>query len=79
MLFLCDVDLGQNVPSTWKAALDLLKMNYTNSLVISSSAEILKDIVPGHCHRTWGKIRNFEYLIYFYLLSFPVTGPAFTS
>jgi hypothetical protein len=39
--FLCEVDVGQAVPSSW-LALKLLRGTYANSLVISALAEVLK-------------------------------------
>ena len=40
--FLCEVDVGQAVPSSWLEALKLLRGTYANSLVISALAEVLK-------------------------------------
>ena len=40
--FLCEVDIKIQIPSSWMAALDLLRENYANSLIITTFAEIIK-------------------------------------
>lgn len=32
--FICDVDLGRDVPTSWEEALDLLKNSFANELVL---------------------------------------------
>ena len=42
MAFLCDVDMGgKKVPAVWSEALEILKKNYANSLVISAFADVM--------------------------------------
>ena len=49
--FLCQIDLGQEVPANWRDALDLLKDNYANSLVIKAAADVFcKDIMIVTVH-----------------------------
>ncbi len=53
--FLCEVDVGQAVPSLWLEALKLLRGTYANSLVISALAEVLKkDIFSSYS--AWGRV-----------------------
>ena len=51
LMFLCEIDLSSEVPSSWMAALDMLQKNYANELVVSTCAEVMrKDIVIVTVH-----------------------------
>jgi len=42
MDFLCNVDLGKKIPSTWKDALKLLHDNFANATVVRAFADVFQ-------------------------------------
>ena len=49
--WLCEVDVGQDIPSSWLDALELLRGSYANSIIINAMAEVIKkDILVVTVH-----------------------------